>query len=47
MRKHLGSTALVCVLLLATTAVVRADKVLELKAANYDPNAGVWSDHQR
>src|SRR5713226_8553714 len=44
MRKHLGKTAVVLCLLLVATPAVRADKVLELKAANYDPNAGVWSD---
>src|SRR5438128_2460201 len=42
MRKHLG--AVVFSLLLVITPAARADKVLELKSANYDPVAGVWSD---
>src|SRR6266404_1524486 len=44
MGKHLGRAALVFSLLLVTKSAVRADKVLELKSANYDPVAGVWSD---
>src|SRR5438132_6511846 len=44
MTKHLGKATLISCLLLVLTPAVRADKVLELKAANYDPNAGVWSD---
>lgn len=44
MRKHLGSCALVCAIVLVTASAVRADKILELKAANYDPCANVWSD---
>jgi Concanavalin A-like lectin/glucanases superfamily len=44
MRKHLGWTAFVFTLLLVTTPAVYADKVLQLKSANYDPGAGVWMD---
>jgi hypothetical protein len=44
MKKRLGSAALVFALLLVTAQAARADLVLELKAANYDPAAGVWTD---
>src|SRR5260370_34541416 len=44
MRKHLGRGTLVFYLLLITTPAVWADKVLELKAANYNPCTFVWSD---
>jgi hypothetical protein len=44
MRKHLAWTSLVFTLLLVTTPAAHADKVLQLKSANYDPAAGVWMD---
>jgi hypothetical protein len=45
MRKHLGWAALVASLLLVLPPAVRAQlEVLELKAANYDPVAGIWHD---
>jgi hypothetical protein len=44
MRKHLGTVALVFFVLLATLPALHADEVLELKAANFDPVAGIWHD---
>lgn len=44
MRTHLGRVALVSSLLLVGVPAVHADEVLELKAANYDPVSGVWTD---
>ncbi|HLJ97206.1 MAG TPA: hypothetical protein VKU02_28865 [Gemmataceae bacterium] len=44
MKKHLGRGIVSACLLLGTATAAYADKVLELKVANYDPIAGVWSD---
>ncbi len=44
MKKHLVSASFISSLLLLGTPAVDADEVLELKSANYDPAAGVWSD---
>ena len=44
MSKCLTTAAIVFSLLLLAAPDSHAAKVLELKSANYDPNAGVWSD---
>ena len=44
MKKQLARSAVILSLILTSTAPVRADKVLELKSANYNPNTGIWSD---
>jgi hypothetical protein len=44
MRKHLGWTVFVFILLLIATPAIQADIVLQLKSAKYDPVAGVWMD---
>jgi hypothetical protein len=44
MRRHLGRAVLVFALAFVTLPALRADEVLELKVANYDPSTGIWSD---
>lgn len=44
MQKYLSRAGIIVGLLLGMASTVCADEVLELKSANYDPIAGVWSD---
>jgi hypothetical protein len=44
MRRHLATAVLGFALAFVITPALCADEVLELKAANYDPSTGIWSD---